>query len=48
MDVNLLRARLADGFPSAELSEERAALDAIARFRTSGNGTSSSRARGRR
>ena len=37
--VNLLLAGLGGGFPSAEPSaEERAALDAIATFRTSGNG----------
>ena len=37
--MNLLLAGLAGGYPSAEPSgEERAALDAIATFRTSGNG----------
>jgi pimeloyl-ACP methyl ester carboxylesterase len=37
--MNLLLAGLAGGYPSADPSaEERAALDAIAAFRTSGNG----------
>jgi pimeloyl-ACP methyl ester carboxylesterase len=37
--MNLLLAGLAGGYPSADPSpEERAALDAIATFRTSGNG----------
>ena len=37
--MNLLLAGLAGGYPSADPTEaERAALDAIATFRTSGNG----------